>query len=423
MVRASPPDAAPRVGYVLKKFPRLSETFVLDEVLAVEAAGVDTSIYSLRPPDDEPCHADAGRIRARARYLPRFGSASTMSAFRALRNAGDTAIRLDRALAFLDRLPEERRASILIQALCLADAASAQGVEHLHAHFMTVAAHTAYIAHLLTGLTFSVTAHAKDLYRQVVDQDVFAEVAGAASAVVTVCDANRRHIERLLRGRPARVVRIYNGVPIDRMAPDGSPRDRRLVLGVGRLVEKKGFDVLLDASRVMADRGVDHGVVILGDGEERDGLLLRRAALGLEEHVVMPGASTRDEVLRWMRRARVLAAPCVRAADGNQDALPTVLLEALAVGLPVVSTPVGGIPEIVETGRQGLLAPPGDPVALAGELERLLVDDDAWASMSRAARARAEESFDRRVTVADLVDVFRQSAGRPGEFRAVEASA
>src|SRR6266498_3273153 len=123
-----------------------------------------------------------------------------------------------------------------IEALCLADAASAQGVEHLHAHFMTVAAHTAYIAHLLTGLTFSVTAHAKDLYRQVVDQDVFAEVAGAASAVVTVCDANRRHIERLLRGRPPRVVRIYNGVPIDRMAPDGSARDRRLVLGVGRQI-------------------------------------------------------------------------------------------------------------------------------------------------------------------------------------------
>ncbi|HEX2030076.1 MAG TPA: glycosyltransferase family 4 protein [Actinomycetota bacterium] len=413
MLRPSPDRSLPRVGYVLKKYPRLSETFILDEALALEAAGVDVSIFSLRLPDDGRFHAELARVRAPVEYLPEFGSASTLASFRAL-EALDGRARggLGRALAFLDRLPPDRRAGLLVQALHLAERATRQGIEHLHAHFMTVAAHAAYLAHLLTGIPFSATAHAKDLYRESVDAAVFAEVARAASAVVTVCEANRRHIEERLVA-DARVEVIYNGVPLDRLPADRPPRDRRLVLGVGRLVPKKGYGVLLEACRLLADRGVAFRCVLVGDGEERPRLEAQRDRLGLRGSVELRGAASREEVLGCMTRAAVLAAPCVTGDDGNRDALPTVLLEALALGLPVVSTPVGGIPEIVDDGVHGLVVPEGDPVALAAMLERALGDDRLWARMAEAGPRRAAERFDRARTLDRLVELFAGSARRP----------
>lgn len=402
-----------RVGYVLKKFPRLSETFILDEILGMEATGVEVSIFSLRLPDDGRFHADLGRVRAGVRYLPDFGSASALDAFRAVWGLGDRAGEgLGAALRFLDRLPPERRARLLVQGLHLAQEASRERLQHLHAHFVTVAAQTAYLAHLFTGIPFSVTAHAKDVYRHTVDPGVFREIADAASPVVTVCQANRRHIEEHIFGGRGEVEVVYNGVSLDRLPVRRAGREPGLILGVGRLVPKKGYPVLLEACRILADRGLDLRCVLVGDGDERAPLLELRQRLGLADRVDLVGAASREEVLGWMRRARVLAAPCVTDAEGNRDALPTVLLEALAVGLPVVSTPVGGIPEIVDPGVHGLLVPEGDPAALADALERTLSDDRLSDRLAEAGRARVEERFDRSKTMGALLDVFRRSAGQ-----------
>jgi colanic acid/amylovoran biosynthesis glycosyltransferase len=404
-----------RVGYVLKKYPRLSETFILDEILALEAAGIDVSIFSLRLPDEGRFHGDLGRVRAGVRYLPDVGSTSSLQAFRALWGLGERATEgLGSALGLLDSLPADRRGRLLIQALHLADDASRRQLQHLHAHFMTVAAQVAYLAHLFTGIPFSVTAHAKDLYRETVDPTVFRQIAGAATAVVTVCLANRRHIEeRGLAGR-GRVKVVYNGVDLERLRAGGGDREPGLILGVGRLVPKKGYQVLLEACRVLADRAVDFHAVIVGDGEERGPLLELRRRLGLTDRVHLHGAASREEVLSLMRRARVLATPSVTDADGNRDALPTVLLEALALGLPVVSTPVGGIPEIVDPGVHGLLVPERDPVALAEALARAVDDEVLWARMAQAGPRRASERFDRSRTLGALVGLFRRSA-RPAE--------
>jgi colanic acid/amylovoran biosynthesis glycosyltransferase len=272
-----------------------------------------------------------------------------------------------------------------------------------------VAAQTAYLVHLFTGIPFSVTAHAKDVYRDAVDPIVFREIADAAVALVTVCESNRRYLgERLLAGRSPRVERIYNGVDLDRLSPPDTARDPRLILGVGRLIEKKGYHVLLHACRLLADRGVAYRCVLVGDGDQRARLLADRDRLDLGGRVDLAGTATRDYVLAWMRRARVLAAPCLTAADGNRDALPTVLLEALALGLPAVSTPVGGIPEIVEDGVEGLLVPEGDPVALAAALQRLLEDGSLWSRTSAAGPPKAAARFDRRAAVRSLIDVFRR---------------
>lgn len=205
------PRTGTRVGYVLKKYPRLSETFILDEILGLESSGIDVSIYSLRFPDEPRFHADLAQVNGLVQYLSLFGSAGTMEAFRTLRELGEEAWQgLDRALAFLEFLPPERRASLLVQGLNLAALVGRQSIDHLHAHFMTVAAHTAYLAHLFTGVPFSVTAHAKDIYRETVDPVVFRQIGRAANAVITVCEANRIHIREILEGE-GRVELVYNG--------------------------------------------------------------------------------------------------------------------------------------------------------------------------------------------------------------------
>lgn len=402
---ASRPRERARVGYVLKKYPRISETFVVDEILAVEAVGVDVEIVSLRAPDDGRFHEDLSRVAATATYLADTSS-SWLEAVKGLVAVEPAA--LAEAVAFIDLLPQQRRAGVLLQGMHLAAFARERRLDHLHAHFMTVAAHTVCVAHLLTGIPFTVTAHAKDVYRTTVDPVVWQAVAHQARAVVTVCDANERHIrERLLPPGHGTVVRIYNGVPIERLPrPATTPGDECLVLAVGRLVEKKGFDVLLDACALLAARGTEFRCLVVGDGNERDRLEARCRELDLGAHVAFTGALTRDRVQALMRSARLLAAPFVVGTDGNRDALPTVLLEALAAGLPVVATPVGGVAEIVRHERDGLLVPEGDASALAHGIERTLTDDRFAAHCATSGRARVHERFDRARTVRTLVDLF-----------------
>ena len=400
-----------RVGYVLKMFPRLSETFILSEVLGLQDAAVDVSVLSLRLADEGRFHADLARVRGSVDYLPQSGSGPTVDAFRAVAGLGPGGLGgLQRALAFVDRLPADRQAGVLVQGLHLARQVQERDLDHLHAHFMTVAAHTAYVSHLLTGVPFSVTAHAKDIYRMGVSPAIFREVAAAATAIVTVCDANQRYIvDHLLAGAPGRIVRIYNGVDVESLPPPAAVRDPTLVLAVGRLVEKKGFDVLLDACAILAERGVPVSCLVLGDGEDRAALEARRSALGLERHVRFAGAVPKDEVLGWMTRARVLALPCVTGADGNRDALPTVLIEALALGLPAVSTAVGGVPEIVDDGVNGLLVAEGDPAALADGIASLTADEGRWSQIASAGPAKVAARFDRRRTMPQLLSVFSGS--------------
>jgi glycosyltransferase involved in cell wall biosynthesis len=403
--------SGPRVGYVSSKYPRPSQTFVVDEILALEWQGVEVAIFSLNLPDEGRFHRDLAAVQAPVTYLPQSSPSSAPGMLRALSDLGSPAVALEAAVGFVERTRSAGQSNFLVQGIFLARHALEKGLDHLHAHFMTNAARTTYVAHLLTGIPFSVTAHAHDIYRRRVDAAVFREIASAATCVVTVCDANRDYILQKGLARGGRVQRIYNGVFLDQMLPGPQVRDHRLIVAVGRLVEKKGFDVLVDAFGILDQRGLDFAGVIVGDGEEQEALARRLEGLRLQKKVRMAGALPRHEVLGLMARARVLAAPCLAAHDGNQDALPTVMLEALGAGLPIVSTPVGGVPEIVEHGVEGLIVPEGDAQALADSLGRFLVDDALFLRCSAACLPKAARRFDRRETAGELLEIFRRSAG------------
>lgn len=417
-----------RVGYLLKKFPRLSETFVLNEILHQEQLGSCLHVFSRRPPDDEPRHAQLASLRAPLEYLSLQHSLEPwLAMFGAGAEQRALLARFGALVRELGGSKHPRLPALFAEALFLVGRCRELSIEHLHVHFATDSALVAMIAHDLGGPTYSVTAHAKDIYRATVDATLLSRIVERSEFTVTVCDANVRFLaERLSPAARARVRRLYNGIDLALFEPaQDERREPRHVLSVGRLVEKKGFQVLVDALARLAARGVAFEATFVGEGEDRGAIAARIAEHGLAERVRLAGALDQLGVRERMRRASVFALPCVVGDDGNRDALPTSLLEALACGLPCISTPVTGIPEILADGRCGVLVPEHDVAATADAIESLLDDAPRRAALARAGRAHAERNFDARTAARTLhgwLDAALSSSER-GARRAIRAGA
>ena len=388
----------PRIAYLLKKFPRLSETFILNELLGLEAQGLELAVLSRRPSDDEPRHPELARLRAEVEVLPGSRELDPWSPLFGADEALSAALmeRLPGVVSAFRRFEHPRMPSLLAEAIHLLGRTRELELAHLHVHFATDAAVVACLLHELGGPSYSITLHAKDIYRDTVDPALLDRLVAGSAFSVTVCDANVRHIHALVGERArGRLRRHYNGIDVGALSVGvGAPRDADHVLAVGRLVAKKGFADLISAAAELRRTRPATRFTIVGDGEDHDALLAQVRALGLDDVITFLGPRDQGEVRALLFRATCMALPCVVGDDGNRDALPTVLLEALAAGLPVVSTPVTGVPEIVDHGRAGVLVPERDPPALARALAALLDDAGRRADLALVGRARAEELFD-----------------------------
>ena len=378
-----------RVGYVLKRYPRYSETFVVNEILAHEAAGLPIEVFALRPPADSHFQDAISRVRAPVSYLPYVPVKAAelwLQGHRLARRFPVTFTALAEAGA--EDVHE------VYQALVLAEHAADRGITHLHAHFATSAATVARLAARLSGLPWSFTAHAKDIFHEsVTDQDLGGKLA-AAAATITVSDYNLEYLRGRFGERAARVTRVYNGLELTRF-PYNAPGQRPpRVVAVGRLVEKKGFAVLVDACEHLAAKGIDFTCSIIGTGELERPLAEQIRRLDLGERVQLVGPRPQAEIAELVRGAAVLAAPCVVGADGNRDGLPTVILEAMALGTPCVTTPVTGIPEVARHEETALVVAERDPVALATALGRLLAQGDLRVRLAERARDLIVREFD-----------------------------
>jgi glycosyltransferase involved in cell wall biosynthesis len=301
---------------------------------------------------------------------------------------------------------------LVAEALQLVPLLRERGIDHLHVHFATDSAIVAALARELGGPGYSVTLHAKDIYRDGVSFARMERILCGAEFAVTVCDANVRHLAARLSPRAmAKVRRLYNGIDLARFAAAASdaPRDANHVIAVGRLVEKKGLGALVHAALILGRRGVPARVTIAGDGDQRAALESSIRQLGLANRVRLVGSLDQAGIRELMASATVFCLPCVVGADGNQDALPTVLLEAMASGLPAISTPVGGIPEILDDGRAGVLVAPGDAEATANAIEELLGSPARREELARAGRRRTELLFDRDVNTGVLAGWIREA--------------
>ena len=410
------------VAYILKMYPRFSETFILNEILELERQGVDLRVFSLKKPDDGRFHADVARVRAPVSYLPESPLLAAGAYVAAHREVfGWDRPRYLRVLArAVGRAATRRRwggIKRFLQAGYLAPRLRDAGIEHVHAHFASSATTVAFYLHQLAGVSYSFTAHAKDIYSDAVDQTDLARKLRAATFAVTVSDYNQVFLTDLEPA--ARVVRIYNGLDLEQFSPSGTAAESAeppLILAVGRLVEKKGFDDLIRACALLRDQGRRFRCRIVGKGSLEGRLRALVAELDLSACVELVGPLPGEALLELYPRATAVVAPCVIGADGNRDGLPTVLIEAMALGVPVVATDVTGIPELVEDGRTGLIVPQHDPAALARAI-RCLMENPAHAdALARAGRRKVEEQFDLRNNVARHRALLAGAVGTSAEL-------
>lgn len=414
------------IGYILKGYPRTSETFILNEIFWLEQSGLKLSIFSLKKPEHEKPHRVISQIRANVTYLPEAPPSEETNLLASLKRnlplfaASNWKLFRLRPLGYLRALSESvtlgvkyRRGNFIkqfLQAGFIALSVLKSGrIRHLHAHFCHGATEVAMLASRMCGVPFSFTAHAKDIYRQDMNPgDLLPLKFRRARFAVTCTRANQSYLDRL---RPADtpLYTIYHGLDLARFVPSEHTvkPDVPLILSVGRLVEKKGFHLLIEACRLLKDKGHEFQCQIIGGaGTEQEKLKKLIAALELEQTVTLLPAMTQEGLLVKYEQATMFALPCQVLADGDRDGIPNVLVEAMAMKLPVISTPISGIPELIENAVNGLLISPQNSSSLAIALETLLNDAELRTRLGEAARQTVCSHFDVQRNVLALKKLF-----------------
>lgn len=400
------------VGFLLKIYPKISETFILEEILALERIGVRLHLFALSRPTDAIVHDEVAQVRAPVTYVPA-ANWRNLSALLPATMAGllTSPRRLFGTLAFAIARREPGALRDVLRGAWLAHAMKRSGISHLHAHFISEPVGVAEMASRFGGLGYSISAHAKDIYLSTAES--LARKLAGARFTVTCTEYNRRHLAGLAPA--AAIHRMYHGVDQGRFHPvhRQTPADPPLILGVGRLREKKGFATLIEACRQLQEAGQAFRCEIVGYGEEQRRLEASIAAHGMQARIRLTGKLSRDQVRERYARASVFVLPSQLASDGDRDGIPNVLLEAMAMELPVISTPVSGIPELIEDGVNGLLTRPADAQALAQAIARLLRDRQFAQRLGSAGRKSVCRSFNNELNVLQLWDLLDGALAPP----------
>jgi glycosyltransferase involved in cell wall biosynthesis len=405
------------VAYVMSRFPKLTETFILAELEAMDRAGVAIELYPLLRQTGEPVQPAAVRWVARAHYLP-FVSVGILKAQWWFLRDGRRRRRYLRA--FFDILRETWRSpnfllggiGIFPKVTRAAIDMGAAGVDHVHCHFANHPALAGWLIHRLVGIPYSFTAHGSDLH---VDRTMLPTKVREAAFVVTISADNRSVIEKTAgEAAEGKVDVIHCGVDPKAFAPsDRAAAGPLRIVAVGTLHEVKGQIHLIEACRLLAERGVAVTCRFIGDGPDRAALQARIEQYALGDSVALAGRMTTDAVAAELAAADVLVAPSVPTRGGKREGIPVVLMEAMAAGLPVVASRLSGIPELVTDGVSGLLVPPGDDAALADALASLAADPAVRARLGAAGRETVMRDFDVDRNAAALSDRIRRSLAGP----------
>jgi glycosyltransferase involved in cell wall biosynthesis len=399
-----------KVAYVMSRFPKLTETFVLYEMLAVEEQGVDIELYPLLREREPVVHHDAVALCERAHFQPFLSGPILRSQLAFLRATPRTYLAtlwevlrgtwgslnfFAGAVAIFPKVAHDARLMI------------AGEVDHVHCHFSNHPAAAGFIIHRLTGIPFSFTAHGFDLH---VDRRMLCAKIGEAAFVVPVSEYNRelmvKECGEHARGKLA-VIHCGVDTRFFRPAELVGEQDQFSIVCVGKLHEVKGQTYVIEACRLLAEAGIDLVCTLVGDGPDRQALARQIAESGLDGRVTILGEQDRVQIAALLSSAQALVAPSVRTRSGKREGIPVVLMEAMSAGLPVVASRLSGIPELVEDGISGLLVPPGDAAALADALRRLNDDPSLRRRLGSAGREKVLEGFDVRRNAAELVRRFQ----------------
>lgn len=383
----------PRIAYLLGSFPCLSETFILHEILELEHQGLTLHLFSFSEPSEGKMHEAVRNVQSPVTYVSRHSMLVIMATtVRRLLKAPRRFLRT--CIVMLTHYRRRSTLRLLLYAAFLTDQLEREGITHLHAHYATEPASVAQSVNLLIGTSYSFTAHAHDIYHS--SKAELAYKMQMARFVVTCTAYNQRYLASLVdRYVGEHIHCIYHGLNLRAFPSNASvPLVPPLILSVGRLIEKKGLSYLLRACRLLAEQGYDFTCRIVGDGPLRQVLEREICELALNDRVELWGAETHERVVEMYQHATIVTLPCIIGKNGDRDGIPNVLVEALFMGVPVVSTPVSGIPELITPEINGLLVPPHDSTALATALARLLDDAQLSCCLAAAGRQTVLERFD-----------------------------
>ncbi len=406
-----------KVAYIMSRFPKLTETFVLYEMIAMQSEGVQVETYPLLREKASVVHPDAAPFVDAAHFQP-FISLPILRAhvYYLLHKPG----------AYLGTLWSLLRSNIgsprfFIGALGIfpksvffAYKMKTEGIDHVHAHFASHPAAAAFIIHRLSGIPYSFTAHGSDLHR---DRHMLCEKVAEAAFVVAISNYNKELIVSECKGQYRdKVTVIHCGVDTD-VFQDASSRNVGqaakqpfTIVSVGTLHEVKGQAYLVEACARLAEQGIDFRCHFIGGGPDRDALTSLAEQKGIAEKVVWHGQQTREWIVQFLQGADVLVAPSVPTSDGRREGIPVVLIEAMSSGIPVIASNLSGIPELVLDGRTGLLTPPRDAAAIASALERYYRDPALRKKFGQSGRERVTEEFDLYKNAARLIEYIAGEA-------------
>ncbi len=382
-------------AYLFERFPSFVQTFVYREAVEMVRQGMEPMLVSIRRPDDPGELAE--QLDVEVFYAP--GEKELRAQVDAQRAARKLAWRPHKAIPKHRGQPDAQR---MFEAIWLAPQLRERGIRHVHAHFGGVAARTAWWLRELFGFSYSFTGHANDIFCDADFPVTNEALVRGARFVVTETDYARRWMEEKYPFAVGRVFRVFNGIAMDGFPPRRPAGPVPRIVSVGRYVEKKGFADLIEACRLLRERGVEFECAIIGGGPLETVLREQIAVAGLEDRVRLLGPRSQADVRLALAEAQVFALACVPDSEGGSDNLPTVIMEAMACGLPVVSTDLAGVPEMMTSGHEGFLTEPHDPSGFADALEKLLRDPQHAERCGREARVSAAVRFSIEKTTREL---------------------
>jgi glycosyltransferase involved in cell wall biosynthesis len=397
----------PVIAYISQQFPSLTMTFVYREVLALRRLGLRIRPIATWPPKLEGLSAEAQALVGETRYLfpLRWQEVLKLHVRYALTRPAQYFGALTTLTLFNRETPSNRFRSFrhFVYSVLVAAEVERCGADHIHADFARNSATLALVAAQLTGKPFSFAAHANDLF---VNPLLLGEKVKAAAFATPISEFNRKYLTRF--GDPRKLHVVHCGLDLQQFTPraNGARPARSLILAVGRLVEKKGFHYLVAACRRLAEQGLDFECQIIGGGPEEARLRKLIAEYGLQETVALMGPLPQEKVREHLQKATVFVLPCVIARDRDQDGIPVALMEAMAFEVPVVTTRLSGIPELVKDAVNGLLVPPADVGALADAVEVILHDSALAQTLALAGRRTVELEFNVEKSARQLAALF-----------------
>ena len=392
-------------AYLFERFPSFGQTFCYREVAELHRQGITPPIFSIRNPKDEPPQDWDGRIVRGVHYLP-----AEKELLEEVQRASKKRRLSPAIIAALDEWGRRTDFLRLYQAVYVGLRLQDLGIDHVHAHFAGMAARTAFWVTKFFPITFSFTAHANDIFAPRKFEIGLDKLVEAGRAIITETDYSEKFLRERFPECADRIHRVYNGLNLAEFGRANFSSDPPLIVAIGRLIVKKGFANLIRACALLVERGRLFQCEIFGEGPLENQLLGQIEESGLKELVQLPGPKPQHQLRERLAAANVFALPSVPEAEGGMDNLPTVIMEAMATGLPVISTRIGGIPEMVIDNETGFLVRPDDPVALADAIEKVINDRSLGQKVGQAGHGRAQTLFSIEKNVRDLCALIYSDA-------------